>query len=262
MSKLNFFSRITAVRNFITIAFLIAIVGFSISNKTYASTSLDEIVTPSMLGVTVKYAEYKIGVPAKREKIDDLGFQRNIYDLNGCYISIGIKNGEVVSIGMSFQPENGCDVDVSGMMYRPSGVIKGSSTTFKDYAWRGQLHFTDPQIPTCNGCWEGIFYATIDGFSALGNISVQLTADSYGPESGHRAWRDMLDKNNLGNEKFENLPLTAENCPLRRFDEQAFNLFKDTKVAGIEYGRSNMEPSPLQPQCSGKTVHSLMLRGN
>lgn len=262
MVKVNYFSQITVVRNFFTITFLIATIGFSISNKTFASTSLDEIVTPDMLGVTLKYAEHKIGVPAMKEKVDDLGFQRNIYEFNGCYIGIGIKNGEVVSIGMSFQPEKGCDVDVSGVMYQRSGVIKGSSTTFKDYAWRGQLHFTDPQIPTCNSCWEGLFYATIDGVGALGNISVQLTADAYGPESNHRAWKDMLNKNGLSYEEFENLPLAAENCPLRRFDDQAFGLLKDTKVTGIEYGRSNMEPRSLQPQCSGKTVHSLMLRGN
>lgn len=260
MVKVNCCSPITVVRNFFTITFLIVLFGFSISNKALASTSLDEIVTPDMLGVTVKYAEHKIGVPAMREKIDELGFQRNSYELNGCYISIGIKNSEVVSIGMYFQPEKGCDVDVSSVMHRSSGVIRGSSTTFKDYAWRGQLHFTDPQIPSCNACGEGTFYAMIDGYGALGYLSVKLSADTYGPGNNHRAWRDMLGQN-LGYEEFDNLPLTAKNCQLRNFDGQAFELLKDTKVTGIEYSRSTLYPSPLQPQCSGKTVHSLILRG-
>ncbi|MFM5231315.1 hypothetical protein ACET9H_18965 [Aeromonas media] len=261
MMRIILFSKIRVVGRFITIAFLVTMTSFSISSKAIASSSLDEIVTPNMIGVTLKYAEYKIGVPAMKEKIDDLGFQRNSYELNGCYIYMGIKNGEVVSIGMSFQPEIGCDVNVSGVMYQPSGFIKGSSTTFKDYAWRGQLHFTDPQIPTCNACWEGMFYATIDGSSASNYISLKLTAYG-GPESNHRAWKDMLENNGLNYEELDRLPLAAENCPLRRFDVQAFGLLKDTKVTGIEYGRSNVDPQPLQPQCSGKTVHSLMLRSN
>ncbi|MEG0007947.1 MAG: hypothetical protein RR721_07995 [Aeromonas sp.] len=260
MMRIHLPSNIAVVRKFIAVTLFITTISLSLSSKALASISLDEIVTPNMLGVTLKYAEHKIGIPAMKEKIDELGFQRNIYELNGCPIDMGVKNGEVVSIGMSFQPNNGCDVDVSGVMYKPSGVVKGSSTTFKDYAWRGQLHFTDPQMPTCNACWEGLFYATIDGFSALGNISLKLTAYG-GPESSHRAWKDMLEKNGLSYEEFEKLPLTAQDCPLRHFDEQAFGLLKDTKVTGIEYGRSNMEPQPLQPQCSGKTVHSLMLRG-
>lgn len=232
---------------------LVAAFGFSYAQEASAAAPLIKIVNPSFLGVTVKYAEFMIGSPAMREKIDDLGFQRNTYELGDCYINVGIKNDKVVSVGMYFQPDKGCDVDVSDIVNRPS--VRGSMTRFKDYERWGDLHITDPQLPSCNACGEGSFYATIDGVGAMGYLSVQLTGDSYGSGSQHDAWRNLLRINGV---EGDSLPLAADNCPLRRFDAQAFSLLKNTPVTGIAFSRTHRA---LQPECSGKTVWSLILRG-
>ena len=245
------------MRKLATSAFVLVVtLTFGGSQVAAAAAPLDKIVNPSFLGVTVKYAEFMIGVPAMREKIDDLGFQRNLYERDGCYIQLGVKSGQVVSVGMYFNPKNGCDLDLSDTTNRPGA--RGSQTTFKDYAWRGPLHFTDPQLPSCNACGEGSFNATVDGVGVMGNVSVQLSADTYGPGNKHGAWRDLLRANGIDGTREDSLPLTAENCPLRRFDAQAFNLLKDTRVTGIAFSRTR---GALQPACSGTTVWSLNRRG-
>lgn len=234
---------------------LVAAFGFGYVKDVSAAAPINKIVNPGFLGVTVKYAEFMIGSPAMREKIDDLGFQRNTYERGDCYIDVGIKNDKVVSVGMYFEPKKGCDVDVSNIVNR-QGVSMDSMTRFKDYAWRGELHFTSPQFPSCNACGEGPFYATIDGTGAMGYLSVQLTGDAYGSGSQYDAWMSLLERNGV---EGHSLPLTAENCPLRRFDAQAFNLLKNTRVTGIAFSSSLNRA--LQPECSGKTVWSLNLRG-
>ena len=245
------------MRSSITAAFLLAAsLSFGSSQIALAAAPLNKIVNPGFLGVTVKYAELLIGSPAMREKMDDLGFQRNVYERDGCYIDVGVKNDKVISVGMYFQPEKGCDVDVSEIVSRPG--VKGSNTRFKDYAGRGDLHFTDPQLPSCNACGEGSFNATIDGVSALGMLSVQLTGDTYGPGNNRDAWRDLLRKNGIDGTRENALPSTAEDCPLRRFGKQAFSLVKDARVTGIAYSRTHRA---LQPECSGKTVWPLIMRG-
>lgn len=235
---------------------LAALFSFGHLQVASAAAPLNEIVNPSLLGVTVKYAESIIGSPAMYEKVDDLGFQRNLYKRNDCYIRLGIKNKTVVSVGMYFQPEKGCDVDVSEIVNKAG--VRGSMTRFKDYARRGPLYFTSPQLPVCNACGEGSFNATIEGVGMLGNLSVQLSGDTYGPGNNYEAWRDLLRSNGIDGSREDALPLTAKNCPLRRFDEQAFSLLKDTRVTGIEFSRT---PGALQPECSGKTVWSLIMRG-
>lgn len=236
----------------ITIAFLLSWLSFGHSSVAFAAAPLNKIVNPSFLGVTVRYAEYMIGSPAMKETVDDLGFQWNLYKRKDCYIRAGIKSGKVVSVGMSFDPKKGCDIDVSDTINKKTPV-KGSMTTFKDYAGAGSLHFTDPQFPTCNACWEGVFYATIDGVGAMDMLSIQLTGDSLSP--GYDAWSALRYKKGI---RGEDLPLTAENCPLRDIDYQAFPLLKDTPVLGIAYSRT---PRALQPECSGAAVFWEMRRG-
>lgn len=223
----------------------------------HSAESLNKIVNPSLLGTTVKYAEFLIGAPAMLERMDDVGIQRNSYERKGCYISLGVDNGKVISVGMFFDTAKGCDLDVSETVNRRGA--KGSKTTFKDYAWRGPLHFTDPQLPSCNACGEGSFNALIDGVGVMSNLSIQLSADTYGPGNNHDAWRSLLRKNGIDGSPSKALPLTAENCPLRKFDAQAYEILKNTPVTGIAYSRT---PEALQPTCSGETVWSLIRRGS
>lgn len=133
-----------------------------------------------------------------------------------------------------------------------------SKTTFRDYAWRGPLHFTDPQLPSCNACGEGSFHAIIDGVGALSMLSVQLEGATYTPDSRYDDWRSLLRSNGVDGSDDEALPVTSSNCPLRRFDREAYELLKGTKVTGIAFSRT---PEVLQPQCNGKTVWSLIRRG-
>ncbi|RRU02341.1 hypothetical protein [Stenotrophomonas sp. 278] len=227
-----------------------------------ADTSLDEVVNPSMLGKTLKYAEFKIGSPAMREFTDDLGIRRNFYEVNGCTVAVSVSNSNVVSVGMSLEPTKGCDLDVNGIAEgaKPGSkaTILASKTTFKDYAWRGPLHFTDPQLPSCNACLEGGFNANIDGVGALGMVSVQLEGATYTPDSRYQDWRSLLRNNGIDGTDSDALPITSSTCPLRRFDHQAYQLLKNTKVIGISFSRTS---EVLQPQCSGKTVWPLIHRG-
>jgi len=242
----------------ITFALTALLLGFN----AHANPSLNEIVNPAMLGKTLKYAEFKIGSPAMREVTDDLGIQRNFYEVNGCTVVISVSKNNVVSVGMSLEPSKGCDLDVNGIAegsaHRSKAKILASKTTFRDYAWRGPLHFTDPQLPSCNACGEGSFHATIDGVGALSMLSVQLEGATYTADSRYDEWRSLLRNSGVDGSDDDALPVTSSNCPLRRFDQEAQELLKGTKVTGIAFSRT---PEILQPQCSGKTVWPLIHRG-
>jgi hypothetical protein len=245
-----------------TLASLIALTAtFLAAPLSFAATPLSDVVTPGLLGKTLKYAEFKIGSPAMREVTDDLGIQRSTYELNGCIVSLGAQNNNVVSVGMLLNPAKGCDLDVNGIAQTPPGSkskILASNTTFGDYAWRGPLHFTDPQVPLCNACGEGSFNATIDGIGVFGMLSIQLEGATYTRDSNYDEWRSILRSGGIDMTDDNALPVTSENCPLRRFDQQAFPLLKGTKVTGIAFSRTR---EVLQPQCNGKTVWPLIRRG-
>lgn len=222
---------------------------FSLANvpAAFAAAPLNEIVNPKFLGVSLKYAESKIGSPAKYEHTDALGFKRNTYELQKCQIEVGVKDNKVVSVGMYFDPKKGCDVDVSEIVNKPGS--KGSKTRFKDYSWRGELHFTSPQMPPCNACGEGPFYATIDGVGAMGMLTVQLQGDYIAPGSKYDEWTQVIRDSGIDTWK---LSQSAQNCELRRFDKQGYALLKDTPVTGIAFSYTHRA---LQPECSGESVH-------
>lgn len=239
-------------------AFLLAAgINASISTCAHAEAQLSKIVSPSLIGVTLKYAEALIGIPAMTEITDQFGTQRNVYMLGKCPIKLGVKAGKVVSVSASIDSTVGCDFDVSGIVQKSSSSeTMASTTTFKDYAWRGQLHFTDPQLPSCNACDEGTFNAAVDGIGALGNLDVQLTG--WTDSQGYEEWRDLLRKAGIGDIPENSFPMTRATCPLVPFDAQAFELLKNTKVRGIAFGRDRV--SAIQPLCSGAAVHELNRR--
>lgn len=223
------------------------------SVSVYAEAPLSKIVTPAFLGVTLKYAEYEIGVPAMREKKDALGLQHNTYVRDDCYITLGVKNNKVVSVGANVSKGGKCDVEVGDIVRRPGAMA--SRTYFRDYAWRGQLHFTSTQIPSCNACGEGSFNAMIDGVGMLGNVDIKLTAEEW---SGFSKWNDYLYEHGMDGDARMKLPMTGDNCPLRKFDALGYQLMQNTRVTGIEFGRYGS----LQPQCSGEAVVPLELRNS
>ncbi|WP_411833525.1 hypothetical protein [Pseudoxanthomonas mexicana] len=200
---------------------------------------ISKIATPEILGTTVKYAEHLIGSPAMREGADLSGNKINTYRMEKCVIELGIDGSNVVSVRLHLI--NGCDVDVSDIVNKPN--TKATETTFKDYAYRGDLHFTDPQLPSCNACGEGPVYALIDGVGATGNYDIQLGAFGVIHDE-YQVWRDLLRSAGVDG---DTLPTTAEGCPLRKYDEQAFSLMKDFKVESIAFGQRGY----LQPACRG-----------
>ena len=219
----------------------------------YAEAPLSKIVTPALLGTTLKYAEYQIGVPAKYELTDGVGIRRNLYERDDCTIFLGVQENKVVSVGAQpIEPWKGgkCDIDVSNIVQRRAKVF---DTTFRDYAWRGALHFTSPQIPACNACREGSFNAMIDGVGALNNIDIRLIARE---NDGYNKWNSHLYDRGIDGDVRRHMPMTGENCPLRRLDALGYELMQNTPVVGIEYGRNRS----LQPQCNGKAVTDLELR--
>lgn len=215
-----------------------------------AGGALGEIVTPEVLGTNLKYVESLIGRPAMRTMTDALGIERNFYKRGDCYIQVGAKDARVVSVGADNLGSEGCDVDV-GSLLTGRGHIMASQTKYADYSVRGPLHFTDGQIPGCNACGEGMPYALIDGYSAIGNFDVQLSGD--GDYNTGSKWRDIIRDSGVDDTK---LPLTKENCPLRAFDAQGFELMKGLKVTGIAFG----VPNALQPVCSGEVIHDQIMR--
>lgn len=212
--------------------------------------TVQEVVDRSIIGVTQKYAEFKIGSPAITEKYDSLGIQRNLYQVGKCYVTLGIKNSEVVSVRM-YASKGTCDLNLSGKFpfSKPGKML--TDTTFEDWSRLGPLHFVDPGLPSCNACGESDIsvYGLIDAVGVNGMIEVQVGGGGSGNDAitkGHSAWRDMLRNARI---EGENLPVTAQNCPLRQFDKQAFQLMKGANVTSIGYGR----PNTLQPACSATT---------
>jgi hypothetical protein len=230
---------------------LLPLLGFCLNSPAVAAVSLSKIVTPALLGVTLKYAEYESGVPAMREKTDALGTQHNYYERSGCTIFLGIRDNKVVSVGAYVARDHKCDVNVSSIVNKPGTMA--SSTVFRNYAWRGKLHFTSTQIPACNGCWEGQFNAMMDGYGALGNVDIRLIGQD---SKAWDAYDEYLYSHGMDGDARRKLPMTGDNCPLRRYDEVGYRLLQNTPVIGIEFGRFGS----LQPQCSGEAVVELNLR--
>ena len=229
--------------------FSLVALGPALLGTAQAGRPVGEVVSPRLLGRTLKYAEFLIESPAMRERTDALGVQRNTYRLGKCIVELGINDLTVVAVG-TYVGYEGCDLNVSEWVQRKGA--KASKTRLKDYAHWGPLHFTDAQLPSCNACGEGGVSALIDGTSVMGNYEIQLVAD--GEAQARSEWRDLLAKAGVDG---DSLPLTGMGCPLRQFDAQAFNLMKDYLVSSIAFGKRGA----LQPACSGKAVHSLILRG-
>lgn len=213
--------------------------------------TIQELVSDKVIGVTQKYAEFKIGSPAMTEKIDSLGIQRNDYKVGKCFVTLGIKNSEVVSVRM-YASKGKCDLDVSNRLSGSKTRKMLTDTTFEDWARPGELHFTDPSLPSCNACWESFVdvYGLIDAVGVNNMIEVQVGGGSSGTGSGAKgydAWREMIRKAGIIEDL--HLPLSGFNCPLRKFDTLAFQLMKTVKIKSIGYGR----PNTLQPQCSATT---------
>jgi hypothetical protein len=201
-----------------------------------------QIVSPGSLGANLAYVENQIGQPAKFTRVDGLGITRNLYEVSGCVVNVGVLEGKVVSIGMMLKP-NVCDLDVSEILGVRSPIL-ASATTYRDWSSRGQLHFTDDQIPSCNACGEGFPNAIIDGYSAGGLFDIMLSG--WGDFSKASQWKDAIWNSGIDLDK---LPTTKE-CPLRQFDGLAYSLMADTPVEGVEFGRIGA----VQPVCSARPV--------
>lgn len=234
--------------------FAAALIELALAQPAFAASPLSKIVTPDLLGVTIKFAEHQIGVPARKEKVDGLGILHHYYERQGCSIFVGTKDDKVVSVGANIPKKGGkCDIDVSNIVNKPGTMA--SKTVFKDYAWRGILHFTNDQIPSCNACGEGTFNAMIDGYSALGSVDIRLEGFE---DDKWEAFADYMLKNGMDYDERDKLPMTGYDCPLREYDAIGYEYLKNTRVIAIEFGRYGS----LQPQCSGAAVHDLILRND
>lgn len=221
--------------------------------------TVQEVVSRNIIGVTQKYAEFKIGSPAITEKTDSLGIQRNLYQVGKCYVTLGIQNSVVVSVRM-YASKGTCDLNLSDEypFGKPGKML--TETTFEDWSRLGSLHFVDPGLPSCNACGEAgrFVYGLIDAVGANGMIEVQVGGGGSGNDAatkGYSAWRDILSDARIDG---ESLPISGKNCPLRQFDKQAFHLMKSTKITSIGYGRSNT----MQPACSATTDQRLRGTGD
>ncbi len=201
-----------------------------------------QVVNPASLGTNFAYLESIIGRPAKFTDVDVLGITRNRYEVSGCFLEVGVREGKVVSVGMMLNP-NTCDLDVSGLLGTASPTL-ASATTYRDWSSRGQLHFTDVQIPGCNACGEGFPNAIIDGTSASGLFDIKLSG--WADLSKADPWKEAIRESGLD---LNSLPITKD-CPLREFDGLAYSLMADTPVDGIEFGRIGA----VQPVCSASPV--------
>jgi hypothetical protein len=218
--------------------------------------TLQDVVSSNILGITQRYAEFKIGSPAITEHTDHFGIQRNLYSVGGCGVTLGIQKGTVVSVRM-FVSAN-CDLDVSEHFGKPG--TKLSQTTFEDWARPGMIHFVEPDgMPPCNGCGEkGDFvFGKIDALGMNGMVEMQLGGGDDEDKvfvRGLDAWKEMLSRAGID---YDHLPLklysTAgkemKECPLRQFDEAAYLLMSKGKIRSIGYGRDNT----LQPACNAST---------
>jgi len=211
--------------------------------------TLQDVVSSNILGITQRYAEFKIGSPAITEHTDYFGIQRNTYSIGGCGVTLGIKKGTVVSVRM-FVSKN-CDLDVSGVFGRPG--TKLSETTFEDWVQlrKQAIHFVEPDaMPPCNGCGEhGAFvFGKIDALGMNGMVEIQLGGGDYEDKvfvRGLDTWKEMLNRAGID---YDHLPLEGE-CPLQQFDEVAYRLMGKGKIQSIGYGRDNT----LQPSCNAST---------
>jgi hypothetical protein len=240
------------------LALIFSLQGRAMAQGTSDRWTIQELVSRYTLGITQKYAEFKIGSPAITEKTDSLGIQRNLYKVGQCLVTLGIKNSEVVSVRMNASKAK-CDLDVSDEFLSKRRKML-TDTTFDDWAQRfGTLHFTDPDIPGCNACEESDFdvYGRVDASGVFGMIEVQVGGDSSGTAAskGHEAWREMLSRAGIdGND----LPISGLDCPLRQFDTLAFQLMKTAKIISIGFGR----PNTLQPECSAVTDQKFSTTGD
>lgn len=235
-----------------SLAFILMLIahGQAIAQNVSDKWTIQDIVNRSILGVSQKYAEFKIGSPAITEKTDSLGIQRNLYEVGQCYVTLGIRNSEVVSVRM-YAYKDKCDLDLSDDIFfgRPGTML--TDTTFEDWARLGTLHFVTPGLPSCNACGETDIdvYGLVDAVGVTGMVEVQVGGNGFGNNAarkGYDIWREMLRRAGIDGDK---LPTSGSDCPLRQFDRQAYQLMKDFKVSSIGYGR----PNTLQPACSAVT---------
>lgn len=222
--------------------------------------TVQDVVQRGILGITQKYAEFKIGSPAITEKTDHFGIQRNIYEVSNCYVTLGIQKGIVVSVRM-FVGKN-CDLDVSDELRKPG--TKLSQTTFEDWGRPGEIHFVDPdQFPPCNGCGEyGEFvFGNFDARGANGMVEKQLGGGDYSDKVfyvGLQHWKDMIWNSGIDT---DHLPLTSDvlsPCPLQKFDEAGYQLMSKGKISSIGFGYSGT----LQPACSAETDQRIRTTGD
>jgi hypothetical protein len=229
----------------------------SMAQSTSERWTVQDVVQRSTLGITQKYAEFKIGSPAITEHTDYLGIRRNLYQIGTCYVTLGIKKGSVVSVRM-FVNKN-CDLDVSNETSKP-GKTMLSQTTFEDWARLGNFSFVEPDEmgASSNGIGEyGEFvFGKVGAATVNGMVEVQLGGGDYQDKvftSGLETWKEMLTKAGID---YRNLPLT-EPCPLHQLDEAAYQLMGKAKITSIGFGFSNT----LQPACNASTDQQMRSTG-
>lgn len=227
------------------------LIAYATSTPILANTSLNKIVTPKLLGTNLRYAEHLIGSPPMRDGVDGVGVKRYFYNLNGCSVFIGSKDDKVVSVGAYISEKNDCDIDVSEIVNKQNTMA--STTILSDYAHRGDLHFTNTNIPSCNACREGEFNAIIDGVGALNYTDIRLISKETNQWD---KFNQYLYSSGMDGDARMALPMDGNSCPLRKYDGIGYKLLSNSKVIGIEFGRFGS----LQPQCNGEAVHELNLR--
>ncbi|KWU24759.1 hypothetical protein [Burkholderia cenocepacia] len=242
-------SRLVALnRTFFALMF-VAVAGLCcVAPKTaFAEAPLSRIVTPRIIGTTLKYAEFQIGSPAMLEWKDALGIQRNLYERGDCRVILGLRDEKVVSVSLDMIRSSACDIDAGPLSFDHLKGRRVTQTTINDWLWRGRPTFSDPSLPSCNACQETPIdvYALFEAVGVTGNLELQLGSDTAG--KGHEKWRDMLYAAGVDGDK---LPMNAENCPLQRFDAQALELMGTEHVSSIAIGQRGT----LAPACSAAAI--------
>ena len=239
ISRLRNIERVTAVR----VAIVAALI-FLGTGSAFAETPLSQIVNPSIIGTTLKYAEYQIGSPAMLEWEDPLGIERKAYEKGECRVVLGVKNSKVVSVSVDMSRSGSCDFDAGALSFNHLKGTRVTQTTINDWLWRGRPTFSDPMLPSCNGCQESLVdvYALFEAVGVVGNLELQVGSASRG--KGHDMWRELVYNAGIDGGK---LPMTADTCPLHRFDSQALSLMGTERVVTIAIGQRGT----LQPACSG-----------
>ena len=69
------------------LALIFSLQGRAMAQGTSDRWTIQELVSRYTLGITQKYAEFKIGSPAITEKTDSLGIQRNLYKVGQCLVT-------------------------------------------------------------------------------------------------------------------------------------------------------------------------------